>query len=134
MADVVGICPGVSGTVEHQVDENSTARHMVSGAVEVLGTPELVRLMEAAAVTALDGRLRPAATTVGVYIAVHHTAPTPVGLTVRATATVTAVQGRRITFDIVARDDIEQIGHATHERVLVDMERFMAGATQKLGA
>jgi len=134
MTDMASVVPGLSGAVEHRVDENSTARHMVSGTVEVLGTPELVRLMEAAAVTSLDGRLPPGSTTVGIYIAVHHTAPTPVGLTVRVTATVTEVQGRRVKFDIVARDDVEPIGQATHERVLVDMERFMAGAMRKVSA
>jgi len=63
---------------------------------------------------------------------VQHLAPTPVGLGVEVTATLTGVEGRRLTFDIVARDDVEEIGRATHERVVVDEERFMAGANQKL--
>ena len=127
------VSPGVSGTVEHRVDERSTALSMVSGTVEVLGTPELVRLMEAASVAALDGRLPPDTTSVGIYIAAHHIAPTPIGMTVRVTATITEVDGRRIHFDIAAHDDVEQIGHAKHERVLVNLERFMAGAARKAG-
>jgi fluoroacetyl-CoA thioesterase len=127
----MSVSPGIAGTVEHRVDDRSTARSMVSGTVEVLGTPELVRLMEAAAVTALEGRLPPDSTTVGVYIAANHTAPTPVGLTVLVTATVTEVDGRRIKFDIVAHDDVEPIGNAKHERVIVNAEHFMAGAARK---
>lgn len=125
------ITPGTAGTIEYIVDENATARSLVSGTVEVLGTPALIRLMEAAAVQALEGRLPPGSTTVGAYIAVHHTAPTPVGMRVRVTATVSAVEGRRITFDLVAHDEVEQIGHGTHQRVLVDMERFTANALRK---
>lgn len=125
---------GLAGSVEHRVDEHSTALSMVSGTVPVLGTPELVRLMEEAAVAALDGRLPAESTTVGVYIAAHHTAPTPIGLTVRVTATVAEVENRRIRFDIVAYDDVEQIGHAVHERVIVNVERFMAGAARKSAA
>jgi fluoroacetyl-CoA thioesterase len=133
MADLAGIAPGLSGTIEHLVGEQSTARSMVSGTVEVLGTPELVRLMEAAAVAALEGHLPAGSTTVGTSIAVQHTAPTPIGLTVRVTATVSEVEGRRVRFEIVAHDDVEQVGHGTHERVLVDKERFMAGAIRKRG-
>ncbi len=133
MADLADIALGLSATIEHLVGEQSTARSMVSGTVEVLGTPELVRLMEAAAVTALEGHLPTGFTTVGTCISVHHTAPTPIGLTVQVTATVSEVEGRRVKFEVMAHDDVEQVGHGTHERVLVDMERFMAGATRKRG-
>jgi len=127
------VTPGTTGTIEYVVDKSATARSLVSGTVEVLGTPALVRLMEAAAVQALEGHLPPGSTTVGAYIAVHHIAPTPVGMRVRVTATVTAVEGRRITFELVAHDEVEQIGHGTHQRVLVDMERFTANALRKRG-
>ena len=132
MAELADIAPGLSATVQHQVDESSTASHKFSGSVDVLATPELVRLMEQAAVTALVDRLLLGATTVGAVINVQHLAPTPVGLGVEVTATLTGVEGRRLTFDIVARDDVEEIGRATHERVVVDEEKFMAGANQKL--
>jgi predicted thioesterase len=132
MAELADITPGLSATVRHQVDESSTASHKFSGSVDVLATPELVRLMEQAAVTALVDRLPPGATTVGAVINVQHLAPTPVGLGVEVTATLTGVEGHRLTFDIVARDDVEEIGRATHERVVVDEEKFMAGAKQKL--
>ena len=128
---MVNIPTGLSATIQQRVDATSTASAMVSGTVDVLGTPELVRMMEAAAVTALADRQPPGSTTVGVAISAHHTAPTPIGLTVRVTATLAEVQGRRLKFDIVAHDDVEQIGYGTHERVLVDAERFMAGAVRK---
>jgi len=134
MAELAGTTPGLSATVQHQVDESSTASHKFSGSVDVLATPELVRLMEQAAVTALVDRLPPGVTTVGAVINVQHLAPTPVGLGVEVTATLTGVEGRHLTFDIVARDDVEEIGRATHERVVVDEAKFMAGANQKLTA
>ena len=134
MAELAEITPGLSATVQHRVDESSTASHKFSGSVDVLATPELVRLMEQAGVTALVDRLPPGATTVGAVINVQHLAPTPVGLGVEVTATLTGVEGRRLTFDIVARDDVEEIGRATHERVVVDEAKFMAGAKQKLTA
>jgi fluoroacetyl-CoA thioesterase len=128
---MVNIPPGLSATVQQRVEATSTASAMVSGTVDVLGTPELVRLMEAAAVTALADHVPPGWTTVGVAISAHHTAPTPIGLTVRVTATLAEVQRRRLKFDLVAHDDVGQIGDGTHERVLVDVERFMAGAVRK---
>ena len=70
MAEPANITPGLSATVQHRVDESSTASHKFSGSVDVLATPELVRLMEQAAVTALGDRLPPGAPTVGAVITI----------------------------------------------------------------
>ncbi len=97
----------------------------------MLATPELIRLMEMAAVAALAGHLPPDFTSVGVAVSVKHLAPTPVGLNVEARATLTEVQGRRLTFEVVAYDDVEEVGRGTHERVLVEVEGFTARAARK---
>ncbi len=119
---VPGAC---SGDAERVVTEEWTAPSMGSGTVPVLATPALVALMEQAAVRALEGRLPPGQTSVGVRIDVRHLAATPPGMRVRARATLVAAEGRRLTFHIEAWDDAEKIGEAVHERVVIDTERFM---------
>lgn len=113
------------GEAERLVTEEWTAIRMGSGTVPVLATPALVAVMEEAAVRALEGYLPPGQTSVGVRIDVRHLAATPPGMRVRARATLVAVEGRRLTFRIEAWDDREKVGEADHERVLVDVERFL---------
>lgn len=132
MATLPELTPGLSGTIQSQVDQASTARQLGSGIVDVLATPELVRLMEAASVAALANHLPPEFTSVGVAINVKHIAPTPVGLSVKVRATLTNAQGRRLKFEIVAHDDVEEVGRGTHERVLVEVENFVTRANRKL--
>jgi len=122
---------GCTGESEATVAEGWTATAMGSGAVPVLATPALVALMEQAAVRALEGGLPPSQTSVGIHMDVSHLAATPVGMGVHARATVVAMEGRRITFHIEAWDEVEKIGEATHERVLVDVARFTERAGGK---
>ncbi|MCX7854697.1 MAG: thioesterase family protein [Anaerolineae bacterium] len=121
------------GESERVVTEEWSAPSMGSGTVPVLATPALVALMEQAAVRALEGRLPAGQTSVGVRIDVRHLAATPIGMGVRARATLVAVEGRRLTFQIEAWDDAEKVGEAIHERVLVDVGRFMERVQSKLG-
>jgi predicted thioesterase len=124
--------PGLSGAIKYEVKDASTARQLGSGTVDVLATPELVRLMEVAAVTALIDHLPPEYTTVGISLDIKHVAPTPVGLGVQVRATLTEVEGRRLKFEVVAHDDVEEIGRGIHKRVLVEVESFVATANSKL--
>jgi fluoroacetyl-CoA thioesterase len=124
--------PGLSGTVEYRVNQASTARQLGSGNVDVLATPELVRLMEVAAVAALADHLPPEVTSVGVAINMQHVAATPVGLNVEVKAVLTQVEGRRLQFQVIARDDVEEIGRGIHERVLVETGSFVARTNRKL--
>ncbi|MBC8248067.1 MAG: thioesterase family protein [Anaerolineales bacterium] len=106
------------------VREENTAQHLGSGNVAVLATPEMVRLMEKAAVAAVDHLLPDGYRTVGVAVNVRHLAVTPVGMRVRAQAELTAVEGRRLTFRVEAFDEVERIGEGEHRRVIIDLERF----------
>jgi len=108
-----------------------TAAQVGSGLVPVFSTPMLVALMENAAVNALDNRLAEGQTSVGVRIDVEHLAATPVGDTVRATATLQEVEGRRLTFEIEAWDQTEKIDQARHERFIVDRDRFESRVADK---
>lgn len=126
------LTPGRQGRAEQTVSEAHTALALGSGSLPVLGTPALLALMEAAAVDALAPLLPPETTSVGVYVELHHLAATPVGGRVRAEATLSAVEGRTLTFEISAHDAQEQIGKALHRRVLVDNARFMRRVEGKI--
>jgi fluoroacetyl-CoA thioesterase len=122
---------GLSTEISVTVTESDTAAKWGSGLVPVFGTPALVGLMEAAAVKALEGHLPEHQTTVGGHIDVHHLAATPVGMKVRARAELTAMDGRKLTFQIEAWDEVEKIGEAMHERFVIDEEKFIAKAQAK---
>jgi fluoroacetyl-CoA thioesterase len=128
------LAPGLTAEIKMTVTEADTADRWGSGSVPVLGTPTLVGLMEQAAVQALAGHLPAGHTSVGGRIDVHHLAPTPVGLQVRARAELLAVEGRRLVFRVEAWDEAERIGEATHERFVVDEGRFVVKAYDKAKA
>jgi fluoroacetyl-CoA thioesterase len=125
------LTPGLNAEIESIVSEADTAARWGSGLVPVYSTPALVGLMESAAVQALAGHLEPGQTTVGGRIDVHHLAPTPVGMKVWARAQLVEIQGRQLTFHIEARDEVEAIGQAIHERFIVDEGRFMGKVQSK---
>jgi len=91
----------------------------------VLATPVMIMAMENAALNAIRPFLEPPETALGTAVDVRHLAATPVGQRVRAEAQVTKVDGRRIEFTLSARDDTEEIGRGTHERMIVDYDRII---------
>jgi fluoroacetyl-CoA thioesterase len=127
-------CIGLVGVAETQVVPELTARHLGSGAVSVFATPEMVRLMERAAVNALKPHLATGQQSVGTMVNVRHLAATPVGTTVTAKAELTSVDGRQLTFKVTAHDGTELIGEGTHERALIDLARFEAKVKAKAEA
>ena len=105
---------GLTGTATVIVSPEVTARHLGSGTVAVFATPEMVRLMERAAVNGLAPSLLPGQQSVGTLVNVHHLAATPVGATVTATATLIEVNGRRLTFKVSAHDGVDLIGEGLY--------------------
>lgn len=91
---------------------------------QVFATPWMVTIMENAALNAIRDYLEPGESAVGTAVNVRHLAATPVGHQVTASAEVTKVDGRRIEFNVSARDQNEEIGTGTHERMVVDMARL----------
>jgi fluoroacetyl-CoA thioesterase len=126
------LSPGLWAEYEHAVTDADTASHWGSGGLAVFSTPSLVGLMESAAVIALKGHLASDQTTVGGHIDVRHLAATPVGSTVRARAELIAIQGRKLVFKIQAWDEVELIGEADHERILINEGRFMEKVSKKI--
>ena len=116
---------GVSATVMHVVDEEDTAIALHSGAVPVLGTPRIVALFEEAACRALEGGLAEGETSVGLRVEVTHLAPTKVGSTVRAEATLDRTEGRRLVFTVSASDACGLIAAGKVTRVVVDIATFL---------
>jgi len=116
---------GQTGHARTTVTETQTAQAVGSGNLPVFGTPMMVALMEAAACDALSGILEPGQTSVGTTVNITHVAATALGGEVTATAEVTAVDGRKISFALSAADGKGPIGHGTHDRFVVDAARFM---------
>ena len=125
------LTPGLQGEKRLTVGQEHTARHWGSGKVDVLATPQMVRLMEQAAVAAVDHLLPEGRHTVGTVVNIRHLAPTPMGMEAVARAEVTAVDGQRICFKVEAHDESDKIGDGTHERFIVELDRFRARVEKK---
>lgn len=126
--------PGICGHAELCVTTADTARALGSGELPVLATPAVAALIEKACWQAVAPELEPGKGTVGTRLALAHTAPTPVGMTVRCDCTLTAVDGRRLTFTARVCDAAGEVAHAEHERVVIDNDRFTAKAQAKTNA
>ena len=107
------------------------ASRVFAGAPDVFSTPSLGALIEATAAGWLAKHIEPGQMSVGARITIFHTAATPAGVTVTVETKVVAVEGRRVDFEWTARDDREPIGNGTHQRFVIDAERFMARLAAK---
>ncbi len=132
MTDYSHIKPGMTGSAELVVGEEHTAPRVGSGKVRVLATPVMINLIEAAALKAAEHLLPAGHQSLGTLLNVKHIAATPVGMKIKASAIVTKVEGRNIYFDVSAEDEKEPIGGGTHERVVVNVERFDKRVQRKL--
>jgi fluoroacetyl-CoA thioesterase len=132
MTDLSKLTLGIIGNASIRVGEEQTAPRVGSGRVRVLATPVMINMMEAAALDAIENLLPPGHQSLGTHLDVGHYAATPVGMTLRATAEVTKIDGRNVTFRVEAFDDRERVGDGTHTRVVVNVERFDARIQKKL--
>ena len=126
------ITVGMKAEVGTLVEREDTAKEVGSGDLLVYATPCMVALMEGAACDAIAEALGDTQTTVGIALNIEHISATPVGLDVRAEAEVTAVEGKVITFAVRAFDEVGEIGHGTHKRVIVNSQKFLEKAYAKL--
>ena len=123
---------GIQGEAKLTVDESNTAIALGSGTVSVLATPALVALLENAAQNSVAPFLEAGSTTVGTMVNIKHLAATPVGLNVTATSRLTELDGRRLLFELEARDDVEVVATGVHERFIIKVDSFMKRAANKL--
>lgn len=128
----MSIVIGTKGREETVVCESNTAAAVGSGMVPVFATPFMIALMEGAAAKTVLPFISEDESTVGTHLNVSHSAATPIGMKVWAEATVTAAEGKKITFEVVAYDEEGEIGRGTHERFIIRPDKFLAKVQAKL--
>ena len=119
---------GIKGTGEALVTEELSARAMGSGELPVYATPAMVTLVEETAWKSVAPALEPGQGTVGTKLDLAHLAATPLGRKVRCETELIGIDRRRLTFSAAVYDEAGKIGEGTHERFIVDNERFLAKA------
>lgn len=124
MSATARLATGLRGTVTAEVTQADTALALGSGDVAVLGTPRVLALVEAATVAAVAERLDEDRTSVGTNVTLTHMSPSPVGARVVATAELTEVREKRLTFEVTVTQDEEQVAHGTVQRAVVSRNRF----------
>ena len=128
----MSVTTGLKGRAETIVNDSNTAQAACSGALPVFGTPFMCALMEEAAWKSIAPHLEEGQSTVGTKLNISHDSATPVGMKVWAESEVTQVDGKRIVLNVTAYDEKGLIGKGTHERFIIQNERFVQKAQRKL--
>ena len=123
----MALTTGLRGTAERTVTPENTAAACGSGSLPVFGTPFMLAMMEEATCTAISAQLEDGQSTVGVSMDIQHTAPSPVGMAVRA-----EVNGKMLTFSVTAYDQAGEIGSGTIRRCIIRSESFLSRCQSKL--
>lgn len=123
---------GLREEQEFVVMEEYTAGHVGSGSLRVLATPSLIGFMERVARDLMERNLPQGYSSVGVWVDVRHLAATPVEAKVRVSCEVIEIDGRKVDFRVDAWDEIEKIGEGRHQRVAIDVNRFLQRLQAKL--
>jgi len=122
---------GQVGSLDEVVGREHAADRFENTGVTVLATPVLCHWFESAAVRAIAPQLEAGEATVGTRLTIEHLKATPLGMRVHVESRVVAVEGRRITFEAQATDEVELVARGSHERFVVDLARFLAGVEAK---
>ncbi len=117
---------GLAFTSKQTVETKHLASSVGSGDMDVFATPAMIALMENAAMLCISKHLEDGQSSVGISIGTTHIKATAPNKEVEATATITIVEGRKVTFTIVARDNDGIIGEGTHERFIVNKDKFLS--------
>ena len=123
--------PGLTGKSEMVVKAGDLVSRLGEMNVDVLSTPRLIQLLEAAALEAIEGFLLPGQITLGSLLKIRHLSPTPLGMKVTAHAVLKEVDEKRLLFLVDAHDELEKIAEGEHERILVSQERFLQKIEKK---
>ena len=117
---------GDKGTVTVKVTKENCASAIGAGALDVFATPSMIALMENAACEAIKASLQPGESSVGTKVNISHLKASALEDTITATATLTEIDGRRLVFEVVANDSKGIIGEGTHERFIINAEKFLS--------
>lgn len=115
---------GLKGFASLKVDDEHTAYHVGSGSENVLATPVMIALMEAAAVDCVEHHLEAGETSLGIHVSVDHKNPTPLGHSIKATAELIEIEGRRLKFSVMVEDHHRMVGSGVHHRSVVQTQEF----------
>ena len=126
------IVVGMKAEQEFVVDEEYTAGHVGSGSLRVLATPSMIGFMERVASDLMQRNLPDGYSSVGAWVDVRHLAATPVDAKVRVSCEVIDIDGRKVEFRVDAWDAFEKIGEGSHQRVAIDVGRFLQRLQAKL--
>jgi len=125
--------PGLTGKSEMVVGAEDLVSRLGKVDVNVLSTPRLIQLMEAAAIEALQGFTLSDQVSLGTQVKIKHLSPTPLGMKVVAHALLKEVNENRLFFLVDAYDEVEKVAEGEHERILVSKERFLQKVEKKRG-
>ena len=125
---------GIEGRREMIVTRDKSAKFMESGGLEIFATPMMIALMEAVAFDSVIDYLEEGQGTVGTKVDIEHISPTPVGMKVTGVSKLVEIDRRRLVFDVEAYDEEGLIGKGTHERFIIDSDKFQKKANAKLTA
>lgn len=117
---------GLKLTIIKQVTDKDTAKELGSGGLEVFATPALIALMENAAFNCVEPEMEEGNTTVGISINMKHLKANAVGDEVECTATLIEIEDRKLSFEIIASAKDKLVGKCTHERFIVNSDKFMS--------
>ena len=124
---------GIKGSLECIVTEEKTAKQMGSGELDVYATPAMIALMEETAYKSVSAELEAGMGSVGTSMDVKHVAASPVGMKITCKSELIEVDGRKLVFRVEAFDEDGLIGEGTHERFIIQNEKFQKKADNKHG-
>jgi fluoroacetyl-CoA thioesterase len=125
------LAPGLTATFRYEVPAQRTVPHLLpeapefSSMPEVLATGYLVGLVEWTCMQAIAAHLKPGERTLGIHVDLSHEAPTPPGSTVAIDVELVAVDRRRLTFEVTARDEAAVVCRGGHQRAVIALDRFL---------
>lgn len=122
---------GIKGIERETVTKQNTALAMGSGELNVYATPAMCALMEKAAYKSISSELDKGMGSVGTRLSIEHISATPLGMNVRAESELIEIDGRRLVFTVAAYDEKGEIGRGTHERFIINNEKFQSKTDAK---
>ena len=132
MAETGTLAVGLTYSRTVTVTEDMTPVHLRADPIQVLSTPDMIRLIEGTAIDAVKPYLAAGQSTVGTRVDVAHLAATPVGMTVTITVDLTEIDRRRLGFRVEVRDELDEAGKGTHERFIIDSAQRMPRLEDKV--
>ena len=122
---------GATGQFTVTVENQHLASAMGNTGVDVLATPMLAMMFEAAATDALKPAMKAGEISVGTWISVYHLKPTPPGMSVTTTVTLVESKGVKYLFDVEVHDEREKVAEGSIERAIIDADRFYRALREK---